>query len=219
VVCAAFPAGAQEDGRAQDDRRPHAATPPLETTGLASWYGGKFQGRLTANGEIFDTNKLTAAHKWLPFNTRVKVSNPANGRSVIVRINDRGPFVAGRIIDLSRAAAESIGMTGAGVALVHLEVLEMPQVSAGSLSRASGPKETAPPQASARTIQVASFSSEANARAAVATLTANKIDAEIEVATSGHNRVVVRNVPQSSVDSLRVRLAALGFHNVLIRQQ
>ena len=92
------------------------AIPPAFTLeeGLASWYGGKFQGRLTSSGEVFDTNLLTAAHKTLPFGTLVKVTNLANGRSAVVKINDRGPFVEGRIIDLSRAAAEQIDMVGTG---------------------------------------------------------------------------------------------------------
>ncbi len=91
--------------------------------GLASWYGGKFHGRLTASGEIFNTNDYTAAHKKLPFGTIVRVINLDNGKSVVVRINDRGPFVKGRIIDLSRAAASAIGMIGKGVARVRLDVI------------------------------------------------------------------------------------------------
>lgn len=91
--------------------------------GIASWYGGKFHGRLTANGEIFDTNKLTAAHRTLPFDTRVKVTNLNTGKSVVVRINDRGPFLHGRIIDLSQAAAMKIGMLESGTAPVTVEIL------------------------------------------------------------------------------------------------
>ncbi|WP_026098575.1 septal ring lytic transglycosylase RlpA family protein [Kamptonema formosum] len=92
-------------------------------TGLASWYGPGFDGNLSANGEIFDQNALTAAHTELPFGTRVRVTNLDNGRSVIVRINDRGPYVGGRIIDLSAAAAEVLGMLDTGVARVSLEIL------------------------------------------------------------------------------------------------
>lgn len=88
--------------------------------GQASWYGGKFHGRRTASGERFDMNALTAAHPSLPFGTRVRVRNPRNGREVLVRINDRGPFTGGRIIDLSRAAAEAIGLIQAGVGPVVL---------------------------------------------------------------------------------------------------
>ncbi|MGE0053057.1 MAG: septal ring lytic transglycosylase RlpA family protein [Hyphomicrobium sp.] len=83
-------------------------------SGVASWYGGKFHGRKTANGERFNQNALTAAHRSLPFGTRVRVTNTSNGNTVVVRINDRGPFVGGRIIDLSRAAASSIGINGVG---------------------------------------------------------------------------------------------------------
>ena len=92
-------------------------------TGGASYYARKFAGRLTANGERYRPGRLTAAHRTLRFGTRVRVTNLRNGRSVVVRINDRGPFVRGRIIDLSRAAAERIGMIRSGVARVRLEVL------------------------------------------------------------------------------------------------
>jgi rare lipoprotein A len=92
--------------------------------GLASWYGPEFHGKLTSNKEIYDMHDLTAAHPTLPFGTYVKVTNLDNGRSVVVRINDRGPFVKGRIIDLSYAAATKLGMGGAGVVPVVIEVLK-----------------------------------------------------------------------------------------------
>lgn len=101
-------------------------TAAAHQTGIASWYGPGFAGRLTANGEIFDPSEMTAAHKELPFNTLVRVHNLENGRNAVVRINDRGPFKAGRVIDLSRAGAEAIGMIGSGVANVQLEVLTLP---------------------------------------------------------------------------------------------
>lgn len=91
--------------------------------GMASWYGPGFHGRKTANGERFDSQALTAAHRSLPFGTRVRVTNLNNGRSVTVRINDRGPFVGNRIIDLSAGAARSIGMIQSGVARVRLDIL------------------------------------------------------------------------------------------------
>ena len=91
--------------------------------GMASWYGPGFAGRTTSNGEIFDPSQLTAAHRTLPFGTRVRVTNLETGASVEVRINDRGPFKAGRIIDLSRAAADRIGMLSSGVARVQVEVV------------------------------------------------------------------------------------------------
>jgi rare lipoprotein A len=83
-------------------------------SGVASWYGGKFHGRKTASGETYNQNSLTAAHRSLPFGTKVRVTNTNNGDTVVVRINDRGPFVGGRVIDLSRAAASSIGINGLG---------------------------------------------------------------------------------------------------------
>lgn len=92
-------------------------------TGSASWYGGQFHGRKTANGERYDMNELTAAHKTLPFGTKVRVTNERNGKAVVVRINDRGPFVGRRVIDLSRGAAQAVGMISQGVAKVKLEVL------------------------------------------------------------------------------------------------
>jgi rare lipoprotein A len=91
--------------------------------GDASWYGGKFHGRTTANGETYDMDGLTAAHRSLPFGSRVRVTNQATNESVIVRINDRGPFVGNRVIDLSRAAAKAVRLIGPGVAPVRLEVL------------------------------------------------------------------------------------------------
>lgn len=94
-----------------------------ERNGVASYYGKRFHGRRTANGERFNMNAMTAAHRSLPFGTKVKVTNPRNGRSVTVRINDRGPFHGGRNIDLSRAAAARIGMVNSGVAKVTMEVL------------------------------------------------------------------------------------------------
>lgn len=88
--------------------------------GIASWYGPGFHGRKTASGERYNQRDLTAAHKTLPFGSTIQVTNMDNGKSVVVRINDRGPFVRGRVIDLSRAAAEKIGMMGTGTARVEL---------------------------------------------------------------------------------------------------
>ena len=92
--------------------------------GKACWYGSEFQGKPTASGEAFDMNKMTAAHRKLPFNTIVLVKNLENGRTVKVRINDRGPWTRGRLIDLSKAAAAEIGMLSAGVVPVRIEVLK-----------------------------------------------------------------------------------------------
>ena len=98
-------------------------------TGLASWYGHPYHGRAAANGEIYDMEKLTAAHRTLPFGTMVRVTNLGNAKSVDVRIIDRGPFVAGRIIDLSHAAAEAIEMIGPGVAQVRVDILSLQAIA------------------------------------------------------------------------------------------
>lgn len=92
-------------------------------SGIASWYGPNFHGKLTANGEKYNMNSYTAAHKTLPFNTVVRVDNVENGKSVTVRINDRGPYVTNRIIDLSRRAAEDLDMIGNGTASVRLMLI------------------------------------------------------------------------------------------------
>ena len=109
--------------------------PPLSTqipaseTGLASWYGHPYHGRAAANGEIYDMEKLTAAHRTLPFGTWVHVTNLTNAKAVDVRITDRGPFVDGRIIDLSHAAAEAIDMVGPGVAEVRVDLVSAPTLT------------------------------------------------------------------------------------------
>ena len=119
-------------GRVPSERSTRKVTPPhteksagsfsFYQRGGASFYGERFHGRQTANGEIYDMNKHTAAHKKLPFNSIVRVTNLNNNKSVIVRINDRGPFVKGRVIDLSYGAAKAVGMIQDGVVPVQIEV-------------------------------------------------------------------------------------------------
>jgi rare lipoprotein A len=117
--------------------------------GLASWYGPDFHGKLTSNKEIYNMHALTAAHKTLPFGTYVRVTNLNNGKSIVVRINDRGPFVKGRIIDLSYAAAKKLAMDITGVAPVKIKVL----------------KKYSPKKSSQKfSVQVGSFSSKKNAK-------------------------------------------------------
>src|SRR5262245_56705184 len=120
-------------------------TPPIvegRQEGVASWYGPGFHGKRTANGEIYDQYELTAAHQTLPLGTRVMVTSLTNGRSVEVRINDRGPFVGGRIVDLSYAAASVLRMVGPGTMPVRLEILDAPVQVA---SRTTVPVTTTPP--------------------------------------------------------------------------
>lgn len=110
----------------RDDRQ--AATPShggsFSQVGVASWYGGKFHGRQTASGERYDMHAMTAAHRTLPFGTRVRVTDLTTRRSVVVRINDRGPFIDGRIVDLSRRAAGRLGIIERGTAKVRLTVVQ-----------------------------------------------------------------------------------------------
>lgn len=175
-----------------------------ELEGYASWYGGKFQGRLTASGEVFDTARLTAAHKTLPFGTIVEVTHLGNGRTVEVRINDRGPFVEGRVIDLSRAGADALDMTGEGVAPVRLRIVSEPDEPM-------------------RSIQIGSFGVRANAEAVARQIADAGVLATIEsgVGTPGDSvfRVVVPNVPESSLALMLDRLGEIGFNSVLVRSR
>lgn len=115
----------QHEERLQDPEtfRHHRLTLAHAKTGLASWYGPGFHGNTTANGERFNQWEPTAAHRSLPFGTRVQVTNLDNGRRVTVRINDRGPYSGGRVIDLSRGSASQLGMLNSGTARVRLQVL------------------------------------------------------------------------------------------------
>ncbi len=107
-------------------RMPRPATVSGEEVGLATWYGHPYHGRRSASGEIYDMRKMTAAHRTLPFGTLVRVHNLENAKTIDVRINDRGPCVDGKIIDLSRSAARSLGFQKAGQTRVRLEVLSVP---------------------------------------------------------------------------------------------
>jgi rare lipoprotein A len=124
AACAASP-----DGRVTAGEPAAVAPAPARAAeiGIASWYGAEHHGRRTASGEPFDMNAATAAHPTLPFGTQVRVTNLANGRAIVLRVNDRGPFVGGRIIDVSRHAAGQLGFRRAGTARVRVEILESAQ--------------------------------------------------------------------------------------------
>lgn len=96
-------------------------------SGWASWYGRQFHGRTTANGEKFNMHGMTAAHKTLPLGCIIRVTNKSNGKSVVVKVNDRGPFVGDRVLDLSYGASKALGFTDKGLTKVHIEVLELPK--------------------------------------------------------------------------------------------
>ena len=135
---------------------PHVPQPPPPSdrpkigwieTGIASWYGVPYHGRKAANGETYDMNELTAAHRTLPFGSIVRVTNLSNGESVVLRITDRGPFIEGRIIDLSREGAKRIHLFVAGVAKVRVEVV------AYGPARLSAPHATQPESAATRRVE------------------------------------------------------------------
>ena len=115
---------------------------PLKQEGLASWYGRKFHGRRTANGEVYDMHAMTAAHRTLPLPSFARIHNPANGRSVVVRVNDRGPFIKGRIVDLSYAAAQRLGVNG--LAMVQLVRITPKEIGLEAGSQAGLPPSSVP---------------------------------------------------------------------------
>lgn len=170
--------------------------------GRASWYGEYFHGRTTSNGEVYDMHAFTAAHRTLPFGTRVRVTNQDNGRQVVVRINDRGPFVAGRDIDLSRAAATLLEMVDTGTAPVLLEVL--PQADPGERVFA---------------VQLGAFVKAENAQRVQYDLRAAGIEAVLERTASAVTRVIVDHVLESDLAETRRRLQSLGFADLLIRER
>ena len=181
-----------------------------EETGYASYYAGKFQGRLTANGEIFDTNRFTAAHKTLPFNTIVRVTHIESGASTFARINDRGPFVEGRVIDLSRAAAASIGMVAAGIARVRVDVVSL------------GDNQTfhrTGYQTALFSVQVAAFGELENAERMKDALESSGFDVIFEPYGNEVVRVVVPSIHREDILLTKSRLQALGYFNVIVRSE
>lgn len=169
-------------------------------TGQASWYGPDFHGKLTSNKEIYDMYDMTAAHQTLPFGTRVMVTNLENGRAATVRINDRGPFVGGRIIDLSYAAARVLGLVGPGTASVRLDVL-----------RDASP----PPGGGGWSVQAGSFISKDNASRLARELEQRgyqgvKISA-YETPAQVYYRVRVGASDEASARALALRLNADGY--------
>ena len=171
-----------------------------EEEGVASWYGGKFHGRLTANGETFNTHELTAAHKQLPFNTIVKVTNLSNGKTVEVRINDRGPFVEGRIIDLSYAAAVELDMINTGTAPILLQVEDMDALEVRF------------------TIQIGAYRNLENATAMKRKLEENGFSPKASLNNKGITRIILADIPEEETMVYARRLELLGIKNILIKQ-
>ncbi len=202
----------------------------LKLEALASFYAEDFHGRPTASGELFDMNALTAAHKTLPFGTILEVTNLSNGKRVTVRVNDRGPFVPNREIDLSRGAAEKLDMISAGVARVSIRKISGPSGQEGTiLLKSAGPadgkeattqtKQT-PSTARAQTwrIQLASFSHEANATRLVRTLREQGFSPAFEKA-GNMTRVVLPGIDESTLAATRKRLDSAGYTGYLVRRE
>ncbi len=186
--------------------QPLASATGYDKVGVASWYGPNFHGKLTANGEKYNMHAMTAAHKTLPLGTFVKVRHLKNGKTVVLRINDRGPFVGSRIIDLSNKAAHAIGMVGSGTARVR--VTAIPGKTPSSRHRA-GPFG----------VQIASFGNMANATAFTAKLSAQypRLPVKTMMGKTGLTRVVVgRLSTRDGATDLQQRLIQDGFSSAFI---
>ncbi len=188
--------------------------------GIASWYGIPFHGRKTANGEIFNRFAYSAAHRSLAFGTLLLVTNLASGQAVVVRVNDRGPFIAGRILDLSEAAAQAIGMIRTGTAQVSIR--EISGMALGPLSSQSTSSSPSPlPSPLSQTpeswcdIQVASFSKKENADSAAARLSAVGYLPEIRKVGAFY-RVLLLGLAAERAELERLRLEQLGYPGVLV---
>jgi len=183
--------------------------PPSEVvqTGVASWYGPKFHGKATSNKEVYDMYDLTAAHKSLPFGTYVEVTNLNSGKSVTVRINDRGPFVKGRIIDLSYAAAKAVDMIDTGTAPVKLEILT----------------EISPKKSSQKfSVQVGSFVQEDNARVLKNELQRNFKNVYItpfKTVNQVYYRVRIKAKNQDTALVVARRLLRAGYSAIVLEEQ
>jgi rare lipoprotein A len=183
---------------------------PPEQTGLASWYGSAHEGRPTASGELFDSADLTAAHRTLPFGTRLLVTDLESGRAVEVRVNDRGPFVDGRILDLSYAAAVLLGATGRGVIPVKLQLI-------GAGARPVAGSSAAP---HGYLLQIGAFTARERAdrlRRALDEAGSPAMISEALVGGAPLYRVRVGPFPdRSAADAAARRLAARGYASVLV---
>ncbi|MBN1797324.1 MAG: septal ring lytic transglycosylase RlpA family protein [Spirochaetales bacterium] len=193
--------------------------------GLASWYGGDFHGKKTANGEIFNTNEHTAAHRTLPFNTVVKVTNLYNLKATLVRINDRGPFRKGRIIDLSKAAAADLDMLDSGVIPVRIEIVEKTKdeekIKPVETAETVVPVEPVEPVAGIKSyrIQIGAFREVENAERAKRLITAKNLSVAVESTEKGFLRVYVDNISKDALKQTEKILHDLGFHDFIIRER
>jgi rare lipoprotein A len=195
--------------------------PGYDETGLASWYGEQFNGRPTATGERFDMHALTAAHKTLPLPGLVEVTNLANGRRIVVRVNDRGPFVDNRIIDLSRGSAEALGLLQAGVGEVRVRYLgRAPRTGGGTTLQYAGSGRaptgpSAPPARGDYWIQAGAFSDRHAARR-VADELGDRATVDV-VRDGGLFRVLVGPWPDpNAAERSRQAVIARGYADALL---
>ena len=188
---------------------PTPAEPPAagnEEVGYASWYGAQHQGKRTASGEVYDMNQLTAAHRTLPFGTRLLVTNRDTSQSAEVRVNDRGPFVKGRILDVSYAAARQLGAVGAGIFPVRLRVIALP-----------GTGWDTPGGDGTFTVQVGSFTSRARAEALRDAVGSEATVTESTVAGATVYRVRVGTFPdRAQANPTASTLTARGFTPLIL---
>ena len=193
----------------------------------ASFYAEKFHGKRTSNGEIFNMNDLTCAHKSLPFNTILKVTNLSNGKTVQVRVNDRGPFVAGREIDLSKAAAKKIGMINSGTAKVKIQIVKMgknDKLSQQTAKSAAKMMEKIEPKKQVQInpnkmyeIQIGSYSVKDNATKVGQKIKKAGIKNVVLRKSKTNYQVVIKDVPGSKVNEIKKSLAKIGFTEILIK--
>ena len=193
----------------------------------ASYYAEKFHGKRTSNGEIFNMNDLTCAHKSLPFNTILKVTNLSNGKTVQVRVNDRGPFVAGREIDLSKAAAKKLGMINSGTAKVKIQIVKMgknDKLSQQTAKSATKIMEKIEPKKQVQInsnkmyeIQIGSYSVKDNATKVGQKIKKAGIKNVVLRKSKTNYQVVIKDVPGSKVNETKKTLAKIGFTEILIK--
>lgn len=193
----------------------------------ASFYAEKFHGKRTSNGEIFNMNDLTCAHKSLPFNTILKVTNLSNGKSVQVRVNDRGPFVTGREIDLSKAAAKKIGMITSGTAKVKIQIVKIgknDKLSQQTAKSATKIMEKIEPKKQVQInsnkmyeIQIGSYSVKDNAIKVGQKIKKAGIKNVVLRKSKTNYQVVIKDVPGSKINEIKKSLAKIGFTEILIK--
>ena len=213
---------------------------------LVSYYAGDFHGKKTSNGEYFNMNDYTCANKSLPFNTILKVTNLSNGLSVQVRVNDRGPFVTGRELDLSKAAAQKIGIIKSGTTYVIIEIVKkgpdtklsrqtaakasqiMAKLSGGKVEKSGGVKTGGASSQSVKKtyqegtfwdVQLGSFSTRENANELAQKLLKDGFTDVVFQKGNGIYRVVIRKVPAQKVSATEKKLKACGYSDYLIKQR